>query len=203
MRISATADVPEVQLQALAQDLSAVTSAEVDEARTFYKSVEPPSWIALLEHIPTWAAVLGPSAALVLNELLKEAAKDAYRNKVAIGRILAKPLVAPLKAMSSALARFRTANRRSQIEIGAPVPDDYVGTRLRLEGEDEESLALEIALFVKHSGAIATVLEQAQRGDAGVVGKAFLTLLPDGGLRVEWMSGSLERRTVSLNPPAP
>ena len=70
----------------LASDLRELVQVDVDEARTGYKSVEPRSWIVLLERIPTWAAILGPSAAVFLKELLKKAAKDTYWNKAAIGR---------------------------------------------------------------------------------------------------------------------
>lgn len=93
MRLSATGDVPDDRLAMLASDLRELVQVDVDEARTGYKSVEPRSWIVLLERIPTWAAILGPSAAVFLKELLKEAAKDTYWNKAAIGRALARPVV--------------------------------------------------------------------------------------------------------------
>lgn len=203
MRLSATDDVSEDHLQTLARDLRGVIGVEVDASRTFFKSVEPPSWIVRFAHVPTWAAVLGPSAAIVLNELLKEAAKDAYRNKVAVGRALAQPLARPLRAVGSALATSRNAGGRTQIDIGVPTPDDHVGTRLRLAGQDEDSLALEVALFVQHAGALTTVFEHARRDGAGVVGQVVLTLLPDGGMRAEWVDGALERRSATINPPAP
>ena len=49
MRLSATEDVPDDRLAMLASDLRELVQVDVDEARTGYKSVEPPSWIALLE----------------------------------------------------------------------------------------------------------------------------------------------------------
>jgi hypothetical protein len=203
MRISATADVSEAQLQTLARELAWVSSVEVDASRTFYKSVEPPSWIVLFEHVPTWVAALGPAVALFTSELLKEAAKDAYRNKAAVGRALAMPIVAPLRGVASALARFRRAGGRTQIDIGVPTPDDHFGTRLRLEGQDEDSLALEIALFVKHSGALAVALEKARGGGPGVVGQVVLKLHPDGAMSAQWMDADLKRRSVKIAPPAP
>jgi hypothetical protein len=203
MRLSATEDVPDDRLAMLASDLRELVPVDVDEARTGYKSVEPPSWIALLERIPTWAAILGPSAAVFLNELLKEAAKDTYRNKAAIGRALAKPVVAPLRAAASAITRFRKSRERTQIQVGVPAPDEYFGTRLRLEGQDEDSIAVELALFIKHAGGIQAVLDDVQRDGKHVIGQITLTLLPDGTMQAQWMDGDAEIRTTKFPPPAP
>ena len=203
MRLSATEDVPDDRLATLASDLRELVQVDVDEARTGYEYVEPPSRIALLERILTWAAILGPSAAVFLNELLKEAAKDTYRNKAAISRALAKPVVAPLRAAARAITRFRKSRERTQIQVGVPAPDEYFGTRLRLEGQDEDSIALELALFIKHAGGIQAVLDDVQRDGQRVIGQITLTLLPDGSMQAQWMDGDAEIRSTEFPPPAP
>ena len=121
MQLAATDDVPNDRLEILAAQLRELVPVEVDEARTSYKSFEPPSWIALLEHIPTWAVIFGPSAAVFLNEPLRETAKDVYRNKAAIGRALASPVVGPLRSAAAAITRFRKAGGRTQILSAYPV----------------------------------------------------------------------------------
>ena len=203
MRLSATEDVPDDRLAMLASDLRELVPVDVDEARTSYKSVEPPSWIALLEEVPTWAAILGPSAAVFLNELLKEAAKDTYRNKSVISRALARPIVAPLRAAASAITRFRKSRERTQILVGVPAPDQYFGTRLRLEGQDEDSIAMELAFFINHAGGIQAALDDVQRDGQRVIGQITLTLLPDGSMQAQWMDGDAEIRTTKFRPPAP
>ena len=155
MRLSATGDVPDDRLAMLASDLRELVQVDVDEARTGYEYVEPPSWIALLERILTWAAILGPSAAVFLNELLKR--------KAAIGRALARPVV----------------------------------------GQDEYSIAVELALFIKHGGGIQAVLDDVQRDGKHVIGQITLTLLPDGTMQAQWMDGDAEIRTTKFPPPPP
>ena len=155
MRLSATGDVPDDRLAMLASDLRELVQVDVDEARTGYEYVEPPSWIALLERILTWAAILGPSAAVFLNELLKR--------KAAIGRALARPVV----------------------------------------GQDEYSIAVELALFIKHAGGTQAVLDDVQREGKHVIGQITLTLLTDGTMQAQWMDGDAEIRTTKFPPPPP
>lgn len=186
----------------MADDLRTLGFVHVDEHRTFYKSAEPPSWVALFEQTSAWVMVLGPSAAVFLGELLKEAAKDTWRNKDRIARALAKLVVQPLQTAAAAITRFRSmAAPRTDVDIGIPLPDDFFGTRLRLEGTDADSIALEIALFVQQCGAIQALLEDAERGGAGVVGQISLSLLPDGSMRVEWMNRDLKQQGDRLPPP--
>ena len=59
--------------------------------------------------------------------------------------------LAPLRAAASAITRFRKSRERTQIQVGVPAPDEYFGTRLRLEGQDDDSIAVELALFIKHA----------------------------------------------------
>jgi hypothetical protein len=202
MQLSATGDVPQSIIETLAKDLCGLTEVEVDRDRMFYKSATSPSWVALLQPLPTWAALLGPCAAVLLTEVLKEAGKDLYRNKAAIGRALTKPVVAPLRIVAEAIARFRRSGGRTRIEVGAPVPDDHFGTRLRVEGQDVDSIALELALFVRQCGAIEALLA-ARDSRAGSIGDVSLTLAPDGAVQVQWMNRGAEIHRETLPPPAP
>lgn len=203
MRITATEDVRTVDIEMLVGDLRGVIAVDVDENRMAFRSAEPPSWIALIQHIPTWAAIIGPSAAVFLNELLKEAGKDAYKNKTKVARVLAKPLVKPLQVLAAAIVKFQEAGRRTNVDVGAPVPDEYFGTRLRLTGDDQESIALELALFVRHCGGIQTVLDGIHNRDSRVIGQVTLTLFPDGSMHIQWMESDAGIRTETLPRPRP
>ena len=205
VQISATADIPEPVLATLVADLEPLGSVRVDGRRFFFKSVDPPSWVALLELPSTWIQVLGPSAAIFLGELLKEAAKDTWRNKAAIARALALPVSAPLRAAAMALAKFRrSAHPRTGIDVGYPVPDEHFGARLRLEGRDADTIALELALFVRQSGAIERLLGEVQEGSDAPIGPIILRLKQDGAVEVAWVGGeSLEERVRKLEAPAP
>jgi hypothetical protein len=205
MRVSATADIPAPLLAALVADLEPLGSVRVDGRRFYFKSIDPPSWVALLELPSTWIQILGPSAAIFLGELLKEAAKDTWRNKAAIARALALPVSAPLRAAAIALARFRgSAQARTSVDVGFPVPDEHFGTRLRLEGREPDTIALELALFVRQSGAIERILREAEESGDAPIGQVILRLQRDGAVEIIWAGGeSLEEQVRRLPPPAP
>jgi hypothetical protein len=204
MLILATEDIPETQLGALSKEFRDLGGLELDESRAFHRSAEPPSWIAMFEQANVWILVLGSAAAVFLNELLKEAAKDTWRNKEAIARALAKPAVLPLRVAAAAIARFRgLANPRTSVDVGIPLPDDFFGTRLQLTGQSTDAIALELALFVQHCGAIQELLSEAEQGVGDVAGPVTLSLLGDGSMRIEWMDANLDPRTLTLPPPLP
>jgi hypothetical protein len=164
MLITATIDVPDGQLNQLASDLSSVTQIEVSESRRFFKAAAAPSWIALLSDPPAWIALLGVPVTIFLGELIKEAAKDSWRNKQRVGRVLAQPVLLPLRSLASSLARFRSeVPERTEIEVGFPIPDAYFGTRLSLSGHETEEFAFELAVFVHHTSAIQHLLKEIVR----------------------------------------
>jgi hypothetical protein len=202
MLLLATADVPDSSLAALASDLEELGGIETEEHRAFFKSAEPPSWVVLFEHVPTWVILLGPAAAVFLNELLKEAAKDTWRNKKAIARALTKPLARPLRVACEAIGRFgRSATPRTSVHVGVPRPEDFFGTRLTLARADAHSTAVELALFIHHCEGIQRLLDDLEHGDEGVVGQITLTLLPDGGMQAEWLARDFRPRAHTWPSP--
>src|SRR5688500_6001625 len=103
MRIISTADVPLDSVRDLASDLGTDIPTEVDESQIFMRSTEPPSWVSLLADADMWVKLLGAYAALFVAELVKEAAKDTWRNR---GKAVAAAILVrgQLRRLATAIA---------------------------------------------------------------------------------------------------
>ncbi len=202
MLISATGDISDEALQGLAEDFEPIVHATVDERRMLFKSLEPPSWVALIDSPQMWATILGPTVVLFFSELVKEAAKDAWKNKLTVARVLSTPIIAPLRLIASAIARFRASARSTtHVDLGYPIPDEQFGTRLMTVGKDEETIAVELALFIRNSEAVSRLIDAIDDSDKPI-GQISLELLEDGSMRVTWMgSRSFAHNTHVLPPP--
>jgi hypothetical protein len=204
LNISATIDVPEDILATLANDLASCAAVGVDEERAFFKSFEPPSWIFLATDPRTWAVILGAPAAMFLNELLKEAAKDVWRNKRRVAQILAQPVVRPLSAAATALSKFRgKVPSKTNVEVGFRLPDVHFGTRLRIASSEVEVIAAQLAFFIHHTPVLQALLEELAKHPEGPRGPVSLDLHTDGSLKVRWMNRrTQEEEAITLPPPA-
>ena len=84
------------------------------------------------------------------------------------------------------------------------MPEDHFGTRLRIEGRDPESVALELALFALQTGAVEALLEELKRQGDHPAGQITLRLLADGSMSIDWVgSHTLEARSRTLPLPSP
>ena len=101
MRIISTADVSLDSVRDLANDLGTEFRTKVDESQIFMRSTEPPSWVAVPADADLWVKLLGAYAALFVAELVKEAAKDTWRNR---GKAVAAAIL-----VRGQLRRFATA----------------------------------------------------------------------------------------------
>lgn len=131
---------------------------------------------------------LGAYAAIFAAELTKEAAKETWRNRrrvvEAVGRV-PQLVTAPVVR---AFVRLRgIVGPRTSIDLGLPVPDDYFGTRMRLEGRSPAELATELCLFLHHLPGLADLLAEQGLDRQRVTGQITLDLLDDGSLEVSWM----------------
>src|SRR6266567_9622734 len=154
MKALATSDIDPAVLEILRADLAPELELTIDERSIVLKSAEPPSWIQFFADAPWWVKVLGAYATLYVAELVKEAAKETWRERAKLARrtVAAGNTVVKL---ARSLVKLRGAlPGRSKLILGLPVPDDYFGVRFELVGKDEEILAAEISLFVRYVPAI-------------------------------------------------
>lgn len=200
MRVRSTSDIDLEILQGLNADLGAEFAPEVDRRQYFMKSAEPPSWVSFLEQLDWWVKLLGAGAAVFVAEIIKEAAKDTWKNR---GKAVSSTLTLAnkVKQFATALSRLRKQlPRRTEIAIGIPEPDDHFSTSIELEGDDVDELAVQIALFVHHLPALKKLVHEEKLDKRTVAGGISLRLLPDASLHVWWQQNdTLEARERTLH----
>lgn len=199
MNIVSTGDIRLDLLRDFASDLGSELPAEVSESQIQMRAAEAPSWIALLADADVWVKVLGASAALFVAEIVKEVAKETWRNRAkavaagsaALGRI--SKLVSSIVRLEHRLSGFTT------VAIGLPIPNDYFSTKLPLDTGDPAILQGQIALFIHHLPAVVLLIKQNGLGDGQAGTGIFLELQDDGSMLVSWHDrNTLEIRRVVL-----
>ena len=84
MKAHSTSDVSLDLLRELRHELAPEIELEVDDRQTFFKSAEPPSWVAFLAESEWWAKALAAYAALYVakynpKKIFSEPTKLSYR----------------------------------------------------------------------------------------------------------------------------
>ena len=173
----------------------------VDDRAIFLRSAEPPSWIQLFADAQWWVKALGAYAALYVSELVKESAKETWRHRAKMARASVAAGNRILRIARSLKKLQGELPDRTDLVLGLPVPDDHFGVRFVVFGRDEDLLAAEIALFVRHLPAIERLVEDEGLRLGKVVGAVNLQLREDGTLHVGWMDRerlNLEERILVL-----
>lgn len=192
--IVSTADVALADLELFADHVGSQFEVSVSKSQIHLRSVDPPSWATLLAEAPWWIQGLGAAAALYVAELVKEAAKETWRERAKVlGTV--KTAGNRLGKLAEGLVDLR--NRLSApttLGIGLPVPSEFFPTHLAIEGNGLEEVTAQLALFVHHLPALSRLLSEqgaAERAATGV----HLELQDDGALSVWWH----DRETLAVN----
>jgi hypothetical protein len=186
MKALSTSDVSLEALEALRRELSPDIELNVEERQFFFKSAEPPSWVVFLAQADWWIKILAGYAALYVAELVKEAAKDSWKNRARVLRSM-KAAGGQLKRFATGIATLRhTLSTRTRVEVGLPIPDEFNSTSLELDGSEPDDLALQVALFVQHVPDVSAFIKGAHLDSGGAAAGIRLKLLPDGSLDVRW-----------------
>jgi hypothetical protein len=171
----------------------------VDEEQVFLLSGDPPSFVTFLAHADWWVRLLAGYAALYVAELVKEAAKDTWKNRARTMSIV--------KAAGNRIRRFAEGvgqlrgrlSPRTAIAVGLPTPTPFDSTRLTLQGSDTDELALQLSLFVHHLPAVGAFIEAEGLDRERVATAIILKLLDDGSLEVWWQDNdTFEERTHTI-----
>jgi hypothetical protein len=198
MRIKWTRDIAVEDLRELSTELGSDFGVAIEEMPRIYKGGVPPSWIRLYADADWWIKGLGAYAALYVAEIVKEAAKDTWRNR---GKIAAAAVSTGgrVRQLAVALAKLRHRFRpETSIEIGLPFPDDYDGTLLEITGDDADELAAQCAVFVHYLPALLKLIREEGLGRATIATGIQLAVRPDLSLEVSWQDGSLARQVRVL-----
>ncbi len=193
--ISATEDVSQGVLTELESLVAVDLPVKLNDSRVCLRSAEPPSWINLIAQSDWWVKGLAAYAALYVAEIVREAAKETWKNK---GKAVTAVVGASNKLWRLASSLFNAkakARANTYITIGLPVPDDVYTTLLRTQSTELDDLAVEVALFVHHVPALVQLLRDAGIPEGSAVGWVTAELLPNGSLHVKWLDKeSLEER---------
>ena len=185
----ATSDIPQAPLETFCHQVSAAgIDAEVSESRILLRSAEPPSWIQLFADSSWWVKGLGAFATLYVAELVKEAAKTTWQARAKAAHLATRTANNALGRFSKAILRLRAeCPERTKLVLGLPVPEDYFGAQFELVGREEELLAAEIALFLRHLSALQSLLDR-EALPGGVLGAVTIRLRDNGDLYVAWLN---------------
>jgi len=193
--ISATSDVDKTVLVNLQASLPEDLSVEVDERQIILRAAEPPSWISLIAEADIWVKALAAYATLYVAEIVKEAAKDTWKNK---GKAL-KAVVGVTNKMwrlASSLLEAKSKSRTdTYISVGLPVPDDVYTTFLKCQSSNVDDLVVELALFVHHIPELIKYLDENGLAEGAAVGWLSLKILDDGSMELTWM----DKETLNEN----
>lgn len=201
MRIESTRDVSLSALHQLRDELGPDIEVVVEENQVILLSAEPPSWVTFFAEVDLWIKLLAAYAAVYVGEIVKEAAKDTWRNRSKGFAAIhgAGDLIKKL-ALGLYNLRRRLSNRTGLI-VGLPGPNEHFGTRLALSGSDPDEIAAEVALFVHYLPALQDLI-RAERLDQGKVAVSLgFEILPDGSLNVWWQdkeTHAQQRRVLPL-----
>lgn len=190
MKIVSTSDVSLDDLRTLAEEVRPDLTVGIDTSQIFLRSADPPSLVALLGEADWWVKAMAGFAALYVAELVKEAAKDSWRNRRK-ALVVAKAAGDQIRRLAVAIASLRhRLAERTTIAVGLPVPNEFFATRLVLEGDDPDELALQLALFVHHLPALSDLITANALGEGRDASTGLLLRLrEDGALLVSWHDG--------------
>jgi len=161
---------------------------EIDGPHHYFRKAESvPQFIQLLADWKVWVG-LGLLASGFLTKIGQRAGDALWDS---IRERLKRKDAKPLADTAAALARARKAAGASgYICIGLAVPDDYFGTVVVIHDTEPEKIAYQIARFAEKAEAIAAAMREEISAGNGPTSRVTVTLLDDGGVKLEWHAQS-------------
>lgn len=173
----------------------------------YQRSYSVPELIQILLEAAAWKQALGAAAVIFLKEYIKKlgqlSAEASWSQGSALTSALKDKSVASLRKFAGAIAQAKQSlSARSWVNIGLPIPDDYHGTLLRLGTDDEEEIALVLALFASWVEEIEGRLqEELEESEARVLGAISLDLDEDGNFRAKWKDQDFGEHQITIQSP--
>lgn len=191
MKITWSQGIDIATIQEFEESLGKDLNAALDERGLSYRSPNAPSFVQLLADAPWWAQLLGTAASLLVAEIIKEAGKDAWKQKSKLAAVVAAAGAKMLRLGSSIVSLRENLPKGTTIAVGLPIPDDIFGLRLNL-GESGLDLVDEITIFALYLPLIEKAIERNALSEGKVTGAIFASLHEDLSLKIAWMDrGSL------------
>ena len=200
MKVYSTRDVSLESLREFSHDAGEELGIEVDESQfTGKSSAETPSIVTLLAEITWWKAIglaaLGLASKYAYS-LADSAAKEHWTKRKEIASGAAKGV----RKLAAAITKLLHRSKPITIAVGLPFPDDYFSTHLDLIGADEESITVQLELFIEHLPQLQTLIEELKENKPAT--GIFLKLLENGSLEGYWFDGrTLHKSTRTFQLP--
>jgi hypothetical protein len=188
IEILATDDIPGSLLKEFIESLNEDEHLVEERSRLALCSGEPPSLVNLLIDAEWWIKAFGIYAAIFLGEIVKEAGKDAWRNKGEIPATIGKygnkfiSLIEKIQALREKLQKKTQCN----IIIRLNAYSDYHGPRISLSFASTEDAILHLAIFTKHMSALLDFIRDndiASRAATGI----HLRINEDYSISMTWL----------------
>lgn len=198
MEIESTSDVSLDLLHEVFDGLTIESEpTHVAEYQAFFKSLDRPSWVLLLNGVPTWVKVL---AAVYAAELVKQSAKATWRS---VAPLLKKGIEVGnlnLTELAARIARLRIKlEPETTITVGVIAPETGKVARFSLRTTEKDMIEVELALLGYYLPVIAAFL--ASKKDQ-ILDYVAVDILEGGGLVVHWWDATTrqyEEKQLSEN----
>lgn len=188
IEILATDDIPGSLLKEFIESLNEDEHLAEERSRLALFSGEPPSFVNLLIDAEWWIKAFGFYAAIFLGAIVKEAGKDAWRNKREIPATIGKygnkfiSLIEKIQDLREKLQKKTLCN----IIIRLTTYPDYLGTQINLSFASTEEGTLCLAIFTKHVPVLLDFIR-----DNDIVSRAatgiHLRINEDYSISVKWL----------------
>ncbi|MCW3477953.1 hypothetical protein OL229_00060 [Neisseriaceae bacterium JH1-16] len=187
MKLVSTSDVSSEKLYELKEVLQPDIDVDIQDGKVVLLSAEPPSWIHFIASTDWWIQGFSAMSALYVAEIVKEAAKDTWKNR---SKVVAAAVgsINKIKTFSEKIINFKSSiKNNTELVLVLPVPHELRGCCLLLNAEDPDVLSLQLALYVHHLPRVEELIRSKVSGPNEVATGVVLSLLSSGALQVCWL----------------
>ena len=180
-RITSTSDVSLEKLRRATSTLSSRIALQIDPLQGSFKSFEAPSWVHFFQSPEFWVEAFVGGLSY---DLVKEAGRKAWRHRGDLQIVAREGTDLALRELAECLVILRkNLGAETALRIGFPIPDDWFGSLMLLEGDQPAVLAMQVSLFLAHVPALERFLDEHT---ADVATGFFFSLTDEGDMLIEW-----------------
>jgi hypothetical protein len=203
--VDSTGDVSVDVLREWSRNVDIGVPLNVRQDQTFMRSAEPPSWVQILGESSEWLQAFRTAAAVYVAEIIREAAKETWKNRNEIRIAITDATTALFRFASKIIELRKKLAARTVIDVGVPIPEKFYGIRFALPPSDDPTVvALDIALFVHYLPEVLQAIHDERIAEQAVAG-IVLALRSDGSLEMGWHDSGTNRprsRVFTLHRPS-
>ena len=183
-------DIPEEIRKKLTSDLTPIFHIK-DRESAITKSPDSPTFIQIIGEVAQWITPLKATVISFLYHVSKQIAKrvadDIWDHKAEILKILKEATFSPMRQIAQAFLKLKkNFPKKIEITVGLPIPEEYFGTVFTFKANDEVEIIWYLANFINKVEEIDKAMQLEVKKGNKPLGRAFLTLQPNGSFIVRW-----------------